>query len=217
MTRRALLASVLAGCCLPAWALMPGDETPPGIMLDRGQSAVFRAWMVRIIDTQLARGATPRWVHHDCASLVRFAVNESFKRHDGRWLRAMGMAGELPPELRLTPQQAELAGRWRDISGKAVAYVTALALIQRNSRFIERDVNQAQAGDLLFYDQGDDQHLMVYLGGDVGYHTGSESAGDNGLRRVPIHELLQWKDTRWRPHVSNPNFVGVFRLAFLAP
>lgn len=208
---------LLAGVGLPAWALMPGDDVAAGSTLDRAQSAIFRAWMVRIIATQLARGPTPRWVHHDCASLVRFAVNESFKRHDGRWQRANGLAGALPPELQLTQQQAELAGRWHDISGKAVAYVSALALIQRNSRFIDRDVNQAQAGDLLFYDQGDDQHLMVYLGGEVAYHTGSESAGDNGLRRVPIHELLQWKDTRWRPHVSNPNFVGVFRLAFLAP
>jgi uncharacterized protein YfaT (DUF1175 family) len=26
---------------------------------------------------------------------------------------------------------------------------------------------------------------------------------------------MQWKDSRWQPQSGNPNFIGVFRLAFL--
>jgi uncharacterized protein YfaT (DUF1175 family) len=69
---------------------------------------------------------------------------------------------------------------------------------------------------LLFYDFADDQHLMVWMGRYIAYHTGRVEAGDNGLRALRAAQLLAWKDTRWRPEMDNPNFAGVYRLAFLA-
>ncbi|MDF5995212.1 MAG: DUF1175 family protein, partial [Pseudomonas aeruginosa] len=27
---------------------------------------------------------------------------------------------------------------------------------------------------------------------------------------------MTWKDTRWIPDESNPNFIGIYRLAFLS-
>jgi uncharacterized protein YfaT (DUF1175 family) len=89
-------------------------------------------------------------------------------------------------------------------------------MIHRNTRFVSKDLNQALPGDLLFFDQGDDQHLMVWMGRTITYHTGMQTKSDNGLRTVTIQQLMQWKDTRWRPQQSNPNFIGVFRLAFLS-
>lgn len=221
--RRAWLAAAIAMCVTPhAFALMPTTVAPEPDALSAAQSNAFRAWFARIVDQQLRRGPTPRWTQRDCAGLVRFAAGEALKPHDPRWLRANGMsdsidAGTLPPELQLSPQQRTLANRWTRIDGSTGAYASAIALIQRNSRFISKDVNQALPGDLLFFDQGDDQHLMIWLDRYIAYHTGTVTPTDTGLRAVAVSDLMQWKDSRWQPLDGNPNFVGVFRLAFLTP
>jgi uncharacterized protein YfaT (DUF1175 family) len=79
-----------------------------------------------------------------------------------------------------------------------------------------KQLTQAEAGDLLFFDQGDDQHLMVWMGSYIAYHTGTETASDNGLRAVAPRRLMNWEDTRWRPVPENSNFIGIYRLAFLS-
>jgi len=190
--------------------------------LDREQSQRFRDWMTLLVRAQLERGPTPRWTHRDCAGLVRFAAGEALRPHDARWLRANGMRDaestrQLPPELNLTPAQRTLTQRWARFDGSTGAYVSALGLIQQNSRFIAKDVNQALPGDLLFFDQGDDQHLMIWLERYIAYHTGTVTPTDTGLRAVAVSDLMQWKDSRWQPLDGNPNFVGVFRLDFLTP
>ena len=164
------------------------------------------------------QGPNPRWYHRDCAGLVRFAVAEAFKAHDEKWLRNNGLPNQgLPPDIRLAPQQKSLLQGWTQLDGKRAPFATAYVLIQHNTRAISKDLNQALPGDLLFLDQGDDQHLMVWTGRYIAYHTGTETRTDNGLRAVSIKQLMQWKYTRWRPQESNPNFIGVFRLAFLSP
>ena len=50
----------------------------------------------------------------------------------------------------------------------------------------------------------------------MAYHTGTVMPDDNGLRAYPLAQLMRWKDTRWQPHVGNPNFIGIFRLFFLS-
>ncbi|MFX1764725.1 DUF1175 family protein [Paraburkholderia sp. A1RI-2L] len=206
----------------PVRALMPTQSAPDPDALTPGQSTIFRAWFVRIVDQQMRRGPTPRWTQRDCAGLVRFAAVEALREHDARWLKANGMNGagdasRLPPELQLSPQQRALASRWTRIDGSVGAYASAIALIQRNSRFVSRDVNQALPGDLLFFDQGDDQHLMIWLDRYIAYHTGTVTPTDSGLRAVAVSDLMQWKDSRWQPFDGNPNFVGVFRFSFLTP
>ena len=215
----AALGVALAG---PARALMPMQPVPDPDALTPEQSTIFRAWFVRIVDQQMRRGPTPRWTQRDCAGLVRFAAMEALREHDARWLKANGMndagdASRLPPELQLSPQQRTLANRWTRIDGSVGAYASAIALIQRNSCFVSRDVNQALPGDLLFFDQGDDQHLMIWLDRYIAYHTGTVTPTDSGLRAVAVSDLMQWKDSRWQPFDGNPNFVGVFRFAFLTP
>lgn len=211
------LAGVLFLAAPSATALMPDRLPSEGTLrLGSDQSRAVRAWMVRILEDQVRRGPTPRWTHRDCAGLVRFAVAESLVHHDARWRRSMGMAGRLPPDTLSAEQQARLRHQWRRPDGSQGAYVGALALIQENSHLVARDASQAQPGDLLFFDQGDDQHLMVWTGRRLIYHTGqSPQPGDNGLRAVTLGQLLSWRDPRWRPEPGNPNFIGVFRLAFL--
>lgn len=188
-----------------------------GNSLDPQQSDVFRAWFVRIVQEQLRQGPSPRWQQQDCAGLVRFAANEALKPHDSRWLRSMGMSNAyLPPEPQLSTDQRQLAQRWDQGGGEIGPYATAIKLIQYNSTPVSRDVAQARPGDLLFFDQGDDQHLMIWMGRYLAYHTGSARPGDNGLRTLSLPQLMHFKDTRWIPDTSNPNFIGVFRLSFLA-
>jgi uncharacterized protein YfaT (DUF1175 family) len=193
---------------------LPAEDD--GVMLSREQERNFRAWMVRIMQEQIRQGLSPRWVQHDCAGFVRYAVAESLRAHDQRWLKANGLSAEqLPAELHLSPAQETLRHAWRRMDGSKGAYVSAIGLVQGNSRYVAKDFNLAQPGDLLFFDQGDEQHLMVWMNGRVIYHTGTVTAQDNGLRAISVSQLLQWKDTRWRPVQDNPNFIGVYRLAFL--
>jgi uncharacterized protein len=172
--------------------------------------------MVRIIGTQVASGPSPRWQHRDCAGLVRFAAAETLRSHDEKWRRVSGLGpAPLPPEITLDAQQQSLRNAWRPADGSTNAYVGALELIQENTRVISRDCNLAASADLLFFDQGDAQHVMVWMGSYIAYHTGSESPTDNGLRAVRLAELARWPDTRWQPTPRNPNFAGVYRFAFL--
>ncbi len=236
ISRRRLLAclGLMAGSvALPAGALTASALTPaPHILLEPEQSDRFRAWMTLIVAEQIRNGPTPRWYHRDCAGLARFAVGEALRAHDQRWLKANGMLGRrLPPEVELRPEQAAVREGWADLEGRRQAFVTAQVLIQNNTRLLGREFSMARPGDLMFFDQGDDQHLMIWMGGWITYHTGQAPAPiprgqsgrdsnrfpkDNGLRAVTPAELLQWKDTRWRPRDDNPNFAGFFRLAFLS-
>jgi uncharacterized protein YfaT (DUF1175 family) len=191
------------------------DDAQP---LDAEQSRRFRAWFVLLVAEQLRQGPNARWYHRDCAGLVRFAVGETWRSHDAKWRAQNGLSNRrLPPELELTPaQQAAWPRRWRRIDGSVGAFVTAFSLVQENSVRISSDINLAEPGDLLFFDQGDDQHLMIWMGNYIAYHNGRRTRDDTGLRAVGVQQLLTWSDVRWQPRSDNPNFIGVFRLRFLS-
>ncbi|MDR2625546.1 MAG: DUF1175 family protein [Zoogloeaceae bacterium] len=218
--RRAFLGVLALFLASPALALTPkapGREEKSAIRLSAAQRRAVRAWIVRIAEAQLARGPSPRWAQRDCAGLVRFAVAEALAEHDARWQRSMGMSGRLPPDLVTDAERARLRHRWRRADGSEGAYVGALALVQENSVLVGRDLRLAQPADLLFFDQGDEQHLMLWTGRRVVYHNGSmPTPEDDGLRFASIGALLNWPDTRWRPEAANPNFAGIFSLDFLA-
>lgn len=228
LTRRLLFIFVSAILCsarLPAWAANNDAKTPnqnaaevlPALRLTASQSLLFRRWFITIVDAQLRKGPNPRWQQQDCAGLVRFAANEALKIHDAKWQKNNGFNPvNLPPELIITDEQRLLAQRWHIGKGATSAYARALLLVQHNTELVSRDINQAQPGDLLFFDQGDEQHLMVWMGHFIAYHTGSTTAADNGLRAVSLQQLMHWHDTRWIPDASNPNFSGIYRLGFLS-
>jgi uncharacterized protein YfaT (DUF1175 family) len=207
-------AQAAANATVPAAAAAPADASAAPV-LDAEQSRRLREWMTLLIHAQIDRGPTPRWTHRDCAGLVRFAVAESLREHDLTWRRANGLLGTpLPPDVDPAAAQA-LRHAWRRVDGSRHAFVGALELVQENTRFVSRELSQAAAGDLLFFDMGDDQHLMIWMGRYLAYHTGRADAADNGLRALRPAQLLGWRDTRWRPAADNPNFAGVYRLSFL--
>ncbi len=209
----------------PAWAAnsgpaMPSENAAQAVSapdLTPSQSQLFRRWFITIVDAQLRKGPNPRWQQQDCAGLVRFAANEALKIHDAKWQKNNGFNPvNLPAELIITEEQRLLAQRWHIGQGATGAYARAIILVQHNTELVSRDINQAQPGDLLFFDQGDEQHLMVWMGHFIAYHTGSPTAADNGLRAVTLQQLMHWPDTRWIPDASNPNFSGIYRLGFLS-
>jgi uncharacterized protein len=211
--RRELLVGMLALATLRG----AHAQTSSDVRLTPVQSRAFRAWMLRIVSAQLAAGPSRRWHHQDCAGLVRFAVAEALREHDAQWKRANGLTGlPLPPEVGLNERQLNLRHRWRLADGSASAYAGALELVQENTHLVSRDCNLALAGDVLFFDQGDAQHLMVWMGNFIAYHTGEATPSDSGLRAVSLGQLRRWPDTRWQPSEANPNFAGAFRFRFLS-
>ncbi|HUN92587.1 MAG TPA: DUF1175 family protein [Burkholderiaceae bacterium] len=215
--RRLVWAAALGAALLRAGRA--AAHRPPARLdarLDAEQSRRFRDWMTLLVHAQLQHGPTPRWTHRDCAGLVRFVVAEALRSHDIDWRRANGLLGSrVPPDVDPDAAAPLRRGWWR-IDGTRDTFVEALELVQSNARYVARDLAQAEPADLLFYDQGDDQHLMVWMGHYVAYHTGHVEAGDNGLRALRPGDLLAWSDTRWRPVADNPNFSGIYRLSFLA-
>lgn len=194
----------------------PNSTSKSAQVLDFNQSNLFRAWFTKIVHAQLESGPNPRWVHRDCAGLIRFAVDETLREHDEKWKKYNGFLNQkLPADLILQDAQKQLRQNWRLADGSQSAYVNALELIQENTRFIGHSVTLASPGDLLFFDLADQQHLMIWMGRYLAYHTGQHLAHDNGLRAVSLERLAKWQDTRWRPVSSNPNFRGLFRLGFL--
>jgi uncharacterized protein len=166
------------------------------------------------------RSPSPRWVHRDCAGLVRFAARQALQKHDTKWLQSMGWPSTqaLPLDVEATAEQQKYLSRWSLQDGNRSDYASAISLVQNNTRRLGADSAQAQSADLLFYDQGAEQHLMVWTGRRIAYHTGApETLEDNGLRSTTLASLSQHLDTRWRPSRSNPNFAGWYRFTFLTP
>lgn len=192
------------------------EATP--YFLDIKNSKVFRSWFVRIIEEQLRQGPSPKWLQRDCVGLVRYSVNESLKVKNSKWKHSHGFANmPTPPNLTLSNKYRNELNNWTQYDGESKGkYISAIGLVQGNTQFISKDINQAQPGDILFYDMQDSQHIMIWMGKYVAYHTGTITKDDNGLRKVKYSELINWKDSRWRPTERNPNFIGIFKLGFLS-
>ncbi len=220
LSRRGFGCAAALLACGPARAgVWPAHaDAPAHPRLDREQSQRFRDWMALLVRAQLDRGPTPRWTHRDCAGLVRFCVDEALRPHDADWKRANGLRGaRVPAEVSVDDATLRaLRQSWRRADGTRGAFASAIDLVQENTRFVSRDLMRAQRGDLMFFDVGDEQHLMVWMGHYIAYHTGRNDPGDNGLRALRPEQLYGWSDTRWRPTSDNPNFAGIYCLDFLA-
>lgn len=207
----------------------------PGIsaqvrLADESDRAAFRAWFVFLADAQFERTTADVT---DCAGLVRHGVREALRSHTPEWVRRSG--------LPFTPQFADVrsapkagaAGMplFKVTTGAQPSYAEfadAKTLIRLNTRALGRDVRALQAGDLLYFHQQTQReqpdHLMVFVGrsqfesdGDdwVVYHTGPIEGGPGEVRKARLSTLAQHPSPRWRPTMANPNFIGVYRLAFL--
>jgi uncharacterized protein YfaT (DUF1175 family) len=198
-------------------------------LADESDRAAFRSWFVLLADAQFERQTADVI---DCAALVRHAFREALRAHTPEWVRAA--------RLPFTPQFADVRsgpkpgdGGWplfRVSDGTAPKYAEfadAKTLIHLNARALGRDTRALRPGDLLYFHQPSQRapdHVMVFVGrsqfeseGDdwVVYHTGPLDDGPGEVRKVRLATLAQHPSPRWRPLSSNPQFVGIYRLAAL--
>jgi len=157
------------------------------------------------------------------------------RRHDAAWVAAAGLsqspvAGDISKySYPYTPLGANVfrthTGTFQaaDLSdGTFSQFADAKTLVVANTYFIGRDVRSAKPGDLLFFRQPGREspfHSMVFVGRShygagsdlVVYHTGANGKWTGEMRRVPLASLMRHPDARWRPIVTNPNFLGFYR------
>ena len=201
----------------------------------------FRRWFVWLAEAQYFQPAAARPAEiDDCAALIRFAYREALKAHDSPWTNALGLP-EIPnfdsPEkyqYPVTPLGAALFrvkpgpyGEDDPRDGTFLQFADAQTLWRYNTHFVSRDIARANPGDLLFYRRGVESpvfHGMIYVGPSavrpdgkryLVYHTGPIGEGPKAqageVRRLTVEELLRFPEAEWRPEISNPVFLGVYR------
>lgn len=203
----------------------------------------FRRWFTLIAEGQYYQ-LSEQWKaeQRDCAGLVRFAWREALRRHDRAWFQKMGPGYDAvaPDVARYNLEQGPLGeklfrtsfGSYKDgelTNGTFSEFADARSLKSFNVRFISRDRQDAEPGDLLFFYQPWVQkfpyHVMIFLGranlsGNqssdwVVYHTGSSSTDEGAVKKVELSVLDHHPNKRWRPVESNANFLGFYRLKIL--
>jgi uncharacterized protein YfaT (DUF1175 family) len=202
----------------------------------------FRRWFTAIAEAQFYH-LSEQWnaEQRDCAGLVRFAWREALRRHDRPWFQKMGPGynAVAPDVARYTLEQGPLGeklfrsefGSYKDgdaTNGTFTEFADARTLKTFNSKFVSRDPDQAQPGDLLFFYQPWVQkfpyHVMIFLGdsksgdhkdGSVVYHTGSSPTDEGTVKKVALSVLANHPNKRWRPVETNTNFLGFYRLKIL--
>jgi hypothetical protein len=191
----------------------------------------FRRWFTWVAEMQFYN-LSDQWnpEQRDCAGLVRFAWREALRPHDRLWFQKMGenydpVAPDLSPNI-----ATSLGGKlFLTAPGKFSDFADAQTLKMYNAEFVGRDRKQARPGDLLFFHQPWVQkypfHVMIFLGepriasegtGDwVVYHTGASAHDAGTVKKVRLAVLDEHPDKRWRPIMTNPNFLGFYRLKIL--
>lgn len=194
----------------------------------------FRNWFTRIAQQEAFANQPPSEIA-DCAGLLRFCYREAMRRHDAAWAKEAGVdAGSTSSDLTQylypsTPLGSRVfrtrAGKFSpsDLTdGTFAEFADARSLMVANAHLVSRDVRRVRPGDLLFYLQPDQQspfHSMIFVGGStfgpgsdwVVYHTGRDGRWRGEIRRVSLASLVSHPDQRWRPTMSNPRFLGVYR------
>lgn len=214
-----------------------GDGTPDFLRLHAAEDrAAFRRWFTLLAESQYYNQNHLPAEIDDCAALLRFSYRESLRQHDSAWAGSLELPRTpLPGEVRqyhypYTPLAAALfrvgAGNFDEAdlrNGAFADFADAKTLRRYNTYFVARDLAHAQPGDLLFFRQSSHEmpfHAMIFLGRSqmepgperfVVYHTGPEGHWRGEVRRLSVSELMNYPDARWRPVVSNPAFLGVYR------
>lgn len=223
-TRLAAGAAVSAAMVL----LVPASAAQVRLA-DASDRAAFQSWFVLLAEMQFER-TDPEVI--DCAALVRYAFREALRAHTPAWARRVALPfTPMFPDVRSAPRAGPdgfpLFRVTRDDPPRFAEFADAQTIVRLNARRLVRHADAARPGDLLYFRQpGQSQpdHVMVFVGKShfepehrdwVVYHTGPSAADPGEVRKVRLHDLVQHPAPRWRPLVSNPQFIGVFRLAVL--
>lgn len=225
----------------------PRDRDDDGLpdaaeLLSEEDRAAFVRWFTTLAEAQ-AQQIDDGWpaIHQDCAGLVRFAYKEALKTHGPQWLQkrrylpTIGHPDVRSLEYPHLPFMGDLAfsktGNTFDAARPRTEQFTAAAsartLWQGNTAFISRRMEDARAGDLIFYrvpyGSGSRMHTMIVLGARSGadhqapgqrvvYHTGGNANDGGEIRLVDLRTLAAHPDPDWHPRADNPRFLGVHRL-----
>ncbi len=189
----------------------------------RDQQA-FRHWFTFLAEAQFFNSPANRPAEIiDCSALIRYAYREALRNHDPQWAASAGLPLVLPFESVAQynyPRTPTGPNLYANSDGRFSQFADARTLREFNTRFVGRNLQSAQPGDLLFYRNTASQHSMIYIGRSyvshdnalyVVYHTGPEGNDPGEIRRRDTRELLTHPDPQWRPIPSNPNFLGVYR------
>jgi len=203
----------------------------------------FRRWFTWIAELQFYQ-ISEAWnpEQRDCAGLVRFAMREALRQHDRAWFQRIGpLQDRVAPDVRAYNLESGPLGeklfrtdfgtfKTEDLlGGKFSEYADGRTLKNYNCTFVSRERTEARPGDLLFFYQPWVQHypyhVMIFIGearvgGDKGtdwvvYHTGSSPSDKGTVKKARLAVLDHHPDIRWRPVVTNPNFLGFYRLKIL--
>lgn len=225
-----------------SWHDSLGDGFPDSARLDSTPDRQnFTRWFTFLAETQYyAASPRARVEVQDCAALIRFAYRNSLVAHSPAWREEAEIPydpgfgdvakfnypyGSLGRALfRTRPGPAEPA----DLEQGAFAeFADSATLLRYNTFPISRDLRAARPGDLLFFRQPAQRepfHTMLFVGNSyyqpqgsdwIVYHTGDLPGRHGEIREVRAATLLEHPDPRWRPLISNPNFLGVYRLEIL--
>jgi uncharacterized protein YfaT (DUF1175 family) len=222
MARAGRVAGALAAVLALAVAPLGGQIR----LADESDRLAFRAWFAFLADAQFYR---PSQEVTDCAALVRYGFREALRAHTPEWHRQAALPlSPAIPDIRQPPTPTAQGWPLFRVAGDQYAeFADAATIIRLNARPLGRDVKALRPGDLLYYRQDAQQmpdHLMVFVGPSrfergpvdwVVYHTGPIDGHPGELRKARLADLLRHPSPRWRPLLSNPAFVGVFRLNLL--
>lgn len=219
-----------------------GDGFPDSARLASAQDREnFTRWFTFLAETlYYAPTSRTQAEVQDCAALVRYAFQNSLVAHSPAWRHEAGLPydpgfgdivnyhypnGPLGAALFRTGPGSAAAGVPEP--GAFQEFADSATLLRYNTYRISRDVRAAQPGDLLFFHQPVQRepfHTMLFVGRSyyqpqganwVVYHTGDVNGHRGEIREVQVETLVEHPDLHWRPLLSNPNFLGVYRLEIL--
>lgn len=224
------------------WRDSLGDGFPDSARLEgTGDRENFARWFTFLAETQYY--APTLWADaevRDCAALARFAFRNALQAHSTEWKEHAGLPydpgfGDVakyhypfgPLGEKLFRTQPGPLGPDDLRQGAFMEFADSAKLLRYNTFLISRDLRAAQPGDLLFFHQAVEHepfHTMIYVGRShyqpqgtdwIVYHTGDIDGRRGEIRAMRAGTLIEHPDLRWRPLLSNPNFLGVYRWEIL--
>lgn len=187
----------------------------------------FRLWFLRIAESQhKKRSAGWNTEERDCSGLIRFAYREAMRKHTREWRNRIGYVvdGNVNDDRPFYYPDVPVLGEriFRTGPGSGMdnfsTFGGARQLALFHTRPVSRNLEDALPGDLLFFHNPTARqypyHSMILVekskkGIFLLYHTGEMGT----IKRVEAHYLDPSRF--YRPHPSNPDFLGVYRFAIL--